>query len=192
MNDCCLLVSQTLPVSLKRTLVGGRRFRPNFWTSGIDCFGTRTHRISRSKSGLCCRVRTIIPFTSMLYYYRTRSPRPFVVVDCNQFLHSKEAKHRSRKVQRSRADKRISRSVTMSRIFVTAFSVVACCVLLRNCSFLSHPSHGSGTVGLASLVHIEFCVETLRLGTVSVCLAWSPPLPRYRCCVDCLYCDLDT
>ena len=32
-----------------------------------------------------------------------------------------------------------SRLVTMSHIFVTAFSVVACCVLLSTCSFLSRP-----------------------------------------------------
>ena len=38
------------------------------------------------------------------------------------------------------------------------------------------------------LVHIQFCVKTLRLGTVSVCLARSS---RYVCCVDCLCCDLD-
>ena len=44
-----------------------------------------------------------------------------------------------------------------------------------------------------SLVHtVFFFVKTLHLGTVSVRLAWSSPLPRYRCCVDCLYCDLDT
>ena len=43
-----------------------------------------------------------------------------------------------------------------------------------------------------SLEHIEFCVKTLHLGTVSVCLAWSSPLPRYRCCADCLYCGLET
>ena len=63
----------------------------------------------------------------------------------------------------------------------TAFSVVACCALLRTCSFLSHPSlwHGSGR-RMCSLVHIEFCVKTLHLGT-------SSPLPRYCCCVDCLY-----
>ena len=35
-------------------------------------------------------------------------------------------------------------------------------------------------------------MKTLHLGTVSVCLAWSSPLRRYRCCVDCLCCDLDT
>ena len=45
--------------------------------------------------------------------------------------------------------------------------------------------------GTFSLVHIEFSVKTLHLGTVSVCLAWSSLVSRYCCCVDCLYCDLD-
>ena len=36
------------------------------------------------------------------------------------------------------------------------------------------------------------CLKTFHHGTVCVCLAWSSPLPRYCCCVDCLYCDLDT
>ena len=36
-----------------------------------------------------------------------------------------------------------------------------------------------------------FRAKTLRRGTVSVCLAWSSPLPRYCCCVDCLCCGLD-
>ena len=36
------------------------------------------------------------------------------------------------------------------------------------------------------------CLKTFHLGTVCVCLAWSPPLPRNCCCVDCLYCDLNT
>ena len=35
------------------------------------------------------------------------------------------------------------------------------------------------------------CVKTLHLGTVSVCLALSSPLPRYCSCVDCLQCDLE-
>ena len=79
----------------------------------------------------------------------------------------------------------------MCRNRVATFSVVACCALLRTSSFLSHPSlHGSGRE-VCSLVHIEFCVKTFHLGTVSVCLAWSSLLPRYCCCVDCLNCDLD-
>ena len=51
--------------------------------------------------------------------------------------------------------------------------------------------HGSGRVTFVHLLHIEFCVKTLNLGTVSVCLAWSSPLLRYCCCVDCLHCDLE-
>ena len=48
-----------------------------------------------------------------------------------------------------------------------------------------------GGENICSLAHIEFYVKTLHLGTVSVCLAKSSPLPRYCCCVDCLYCDLE-
>ena len=42
-----------------------------------------------------------------------------------------------------------------------------------------------------SLVHTEFSMKTLHLGTVSVRLAWSSLLPRYCCFVDCLFCDLE-
>ena len=67
----------------------------------------------------------------------------------------------------------------------TTFSGVACCALLRTFSFLCLPFLvcGSGWE-FCSLVHIELCVKTLHLGTVSVCLAWSSLLPRYCCCVD--------
>ena len=30
-----------------------------------------------------------------------------------------------------------------------------------------------------------FCVKTHHIGTVRVCLAWSPHLSRYCCAVDC-------
>ena len=64
----------------------------------------------------------------------------------------------------------------------TAVSAVACCALWRTCSFLSHPSLCMAQGGkFCSLVHSEFCVKTLHLGIVSVCLAWSSPLPRYCC-----------
>ena len=57
----------------------------------------------------------------------------------------------------------------------TAFSA-----LLRTCSFLSHPSLCMAQGGkFCSLVHVEFCVKTLHLSTVSLCLAWSSLLPRY-------------
>ena len=45
--------------------------------------------------------------------------------------------------------------------------------------------------GICLLVHIEFCVTTLHLGTLSVCLAWSSHLSRYCRCVHCLCCDRD-
>ena len=40
-----------------------------------------------------------------------------------------------------------------------------------------------------SCAHWVLCDNTLHLGTVGVCLAWSSPLLRYCCSVDCLYCD---
>ena len=43
-----------------------------------------------------------------------------------------------------------------------------------------------------SHVHIEFCVKTHYLGTVGVRLAWSSPLLRYCCCVDCIHFDQNT
>ena len=67
-------------------------------------------------------------------------------------------------------------------------AVVACCAFfpfcaLHRCSWLRE--------GICLLVHIEFCVTTLHLDTVSVCLAWSSPLSRYCCCVECFYFDLN-
>ena len=46
--------------------------------------------------------------------------------------------------------------------------------------------------GWASSFFWTLCLKTFHLGTLCVCLAWSSPLPRNCCCVDCLYCDLDT
>ena len=72
-----------------------------------------------------------------------------------------------------------------------------CSGVLRTFCLLSflcviHFVHGSGREKGCLPEHIESCVKTLHLRTVSVCLAWSSPLSRYCCCVDCLYCDLDT
>ena len=112
MNDCCLLLSRTLPESLffKRTLVGerrfrpnvaavsGRRFRPQAVTSGIRfVFGYSNHRNSRSKSGICCRVRTrVLPVGAVVF--ACTFPRSFFLLWTTTSLHSKEVEHRSRKV----------------------------------------------------------------------------------------------
>ena len=88
-----------------------------------------------------------------------------------------------------------SRLVTMSHIVCDIFQcsrmlrTVEHFFLLVSSIFFVWLREGMLTL---SLVHIEFRLKTLHLGTVSVCLAWSSPLPRYRCCVDCLHCDLDT
>ena len=67
-------------------------------------------------------------------------------------------------------------------------AVAARCALFPSCLF--HPCSWLRE-GICSLVHIGFCVKTLHLGTVSFCLAWSPPMSPCCCCVDCLHCDLD-
>ena len=56
--------------------------------------------------------------------------------------------------------------------------------------------------GEFTVTHLCFCRDSFQctcmrivarpLGTVCVCLTWSSLLPRYCCCVDCLYCDLGT
>ena len=136
MNDCCLLVRRTLPVSLslKRTLVGGRRFSAQFGTSGIH-FWYSNRRNSRSKSGLCCRLRTSFFHIDAVVSACT-FPRPLDVVDYNQFYTARKS-GKNLEISCRQED---SRLVTMSNIFVTAFSVVARCILLRACSFLSDPS----------------------------------------------------
>ena len=82
--------------SLKRTMVGERRFRPNvaavserrfrpnFGHVEFICFGCSHHRNSGSKSGICCRVRPRFLRVGAVVSACT-FPRPFVVVDYNQF-----------------------------------------------------------------------------------------------------------
>ena len=74
----------------------------DIWNSFI--FGYSNHRNSRSKSGICCRVRT-----SFLHVDAVVSSVhvPTSLCCCGVQQHSKEVEHRSRKVERSRADKRI-------------------------------------------------------------------------------------
>ena len=95
MDDCCPLVSRTLPVplSLKRTLVGGRRFRPNVAAlSGrrlpnlghleFMSLGYSNPRNSPSKRRICCRVRTSFIRVGAVVLACT-FPRPVAVVDYN-------------------------------------------------------------------------------------------------------------
>ena len=80
--------------------------------------------------------------------------------------------------------------MTRSHIFVfvvTAFSVVAC-VLRHACSCLIHLC---ARLKEGIFLFWTVCLKTFHLGTVCVCLAWTSPLPRYGCCDDCLYCDLE-
>ena len=135
MNDCCLLLWRTLPVSLslKRTLVGVRRFSAQFGTSGIH-FWYSNRRNSRSKSGLCCRVRP-----SFLHIDDVVSactfPRPLDVVDYNQF-YTARISGKNLEISCRQED---SRLVTMSNIFVTAFIQCSrmlhtyCCALVASC-----------------------------------------------------------
>ena len=110
MNDCCLLLSRTLPVSLclslKRTLVGGRRFRHNFWTFGIHVFlGTATIGTlgRRAESVVECEQ---VSFVLVLWYQRARSS-VLLLLWTTISLHNKGVEYRSRKVYKFRADKRI-------------------------------------------------------------------------------------
>ena len=82
--------------------------------------------------------------------------------------------------------------VTRSHIFcfvVTAFSGchAYCCTLVPSC--LIHLC-ARLREGLISFCFGRCVLKTFHLGTVCVYLAWSSPLPRCCCCVDCLYCDL--
>ena len=146
MNDCCLLVS----LSLKRALVGGRLFRPN--VGHLEFISLYSHhRNPRSKSGLCCRVRRSFLHIDAVVSACT-FPRPcVVVVDYNQFYTARKSStdpEKSRDHVQTRGFTFGDSLVTMSHIFVTAFSVVACSFLLRTCFFLvsSISVHGSGRV----------------------------------------------
>ena len=57
---------------------------------------------------------------------------------------------------------------------------------LQTSSGCGVPVCEEGSILTLSLMHTEFCVKTLHLGTVNACLVWSPPLPPYRCCVELL------
>ena len=80
MNDCCLLLPQTLPVSLslKRSLICVRRFRPNSWTHGIHVFwGTIGTLGRRAESG----VRSASFLRVGVLVSACTFPRPSIVVD---------------------------------------------------------------------------------------------------------------
>ena len=95
-------------------------------------------------------------------------------------LSCKTVEHRSRK---SRDLLQTDEFMVALVFVVTAFSAVAC-VLLH-----AHPSLRTAQGGIILLDAVS---ETFHLGTVCVCLAWSSPLPRCCCCVDCLCGDLET
>ena len=101
------LVANVARVALSLTYFGWcASFSAQNWTSGIHLIlGNGNHRNSRSKSGICCRVRPnflrVGPVVSACTF-----PRPFVAVDYNQ-LHSKEVEHRFRNVSSFPADKRV-------------------------------------------------------------------------------------
>ena len=148
-------------LSLGRAPVGGRRFRPQFWTYTIRIFFFAVL--------VLCGCRVDSRLATMCIFSDTSCPVPLWVSLMVALSVSRMCRNRD-----------------------TAFSVVACCALVAHFFFLvsSISVHGSGRK-FCSLVHIEFCVKTLHLGTVSLCLAWSSPLPRYCCSVDCLHCDQD-
>ena len=193
MNDCCLLLSRTLPVSLslKRTSVGGRRFRHNFGHQELMYF------LLREPSELSVEERNLLSSANKFpscwcCSICVRVPTSFCWCRLQPVYTARKS---SADLEKSRDFVQTSGFTFGDNVthFVTAFSVVACCVLLSTCSFSSHPifcmAQGGQFVHLCAL---SFVVKTLHLGTVGGCLAWSSPLPRYRCCVDCLYCDLDT
>ena len=151
-NDCCLLVSRTLPLSLSQTYSGWwasfsaqcccrewASFSVQFWTSGIHVF------LVQQPSELSIEERTLLSGADKFPSHRCCSisvhiPTSFRSCGLQPVLHSKAVEHRSRKNLEISCRQEDSRLVTVSHIFVPAFSVVACCVLLRTCSFLSHPS----------------------------------------------------
>ena len=74
-----------------------------------------------------------------------------------------------------------------SHVFVCRDSFQCSC--MRTVARSSISAHGSGW---ALSFFGTLRLKTFHLGMVCVCLAWSSPLPRYCCCVDCLHFDLDT
>ena len=134
-NDCRLLLSRTLPVSLSLSLSNVLRlvgvvFGPilDIWNSciflGTAIIGTLGRR---AESIVGCEQ---VSFMLVMWYQRARSHVLWL-------LWTRQAQiWKSLDISCRQAD---SRLVTMSHFFVTAFSVVACCVLLSTCSFLSRP-----------------------------------------------------
>ena len=114
-----------------------RRFRPNLERLKFIFFWYSNHRNPRSRSEICCRVRTSFLHVSAVELACT-FPRLCVVVDKNQFTLQRSRGQIQKSLEISCRQEN-SRLVTMSHIFVTPLSVVACCVLLRTCSCLSHP-----------------------------------------------------
>ena len=105
------------------------------------------------------------------------SERVFMVLPRESLVFScKTVEHRSRK----------SRDLLQTGEITVSFQC-NCMRTVHVCSFVSRSSispHGSGW---ALSFFWTLCLKTFHLGTVCVCLAWSSPLPRYCCCVDCLY-----
>ena len=155
MNDCCLFLSRTLPVPLSQTYFGWwRRFRPNVAAvSGrrfrsilghlefMDLLFYSNHRernllssANKFPSCWCCGISVHVP-TSFC---------------CCGLQTVYTARTSSTDLGKSRDFVRTSGFTFGDNItrFVTAFSVVPCCVLLSTCSSLSHPFcfHGSGRV----------------------------------------------
>ena len=146
----------------------------DIWNSCI--LVNSNHRNSRSKSGICCRVRTSFP-SCWCCRISVHVPTSFCCCGLQPVYTARKSTTDLEKISCRQVG---SRSVTMSYIFLTAFSVVSCCVMSSTCSFLSHPFFcvAQGSILTLSLVHMWFCVKTLHLGTVSVCLAKSSPLRR--------------
>ena len=133
MNDCCLLLSRTLPFGPTLLPRVGVVFGPilDIWSSRT--LGYNNHRNSGSKSGICCQVRTSFLRVGAVELAFTFHVLLLLWTTTN--LHSKEVEHRSKKSLEISCRQADSRLVTVSHIFVTAFSVVVG-VRARACSGL--------------------------------------------------------
>ena len=164
----------------------------------------------RSKSGICCWVQTSFLLVDGCCFncvhvpasfsccerqpvvLREATGRVFMMLPRERFvLYWKTVEHRFRK----------SRDFLQTGEFTSGDKLTHFCVCCDSfqCSCMRTVAHLFLRVLSISNARLRegflfwtMCLKTFHLGTVCVCLAWSSHLPRYCCCVVCLYCDLDT
>ena len=140
LNDCCLLLSRTLPVSLSLSNVlwlVGVVFGPiwDIWNSCIFWVQQPSELSVEERNMLSSANK----FPSCWCCITVHVPRSFRWYGLQPVCTARKS---STDLEKSRDFVQTSGFTFGDNVthFVTAFSVVACCVLLSTCSFLSHPS----------------------------------------------------